>query len=155
MKKYLIAGALAALVAFPVSANAMNAKYMFKDSRGRTVYTIDGDTIQYGKTKIRLLDIDTGEIIKGPHGYKCDAELQSGLKARDRLFQLISPPNVFTVKYGKGRDLYGRRLAYVYANHKDAGKILMSEGLARPYNPRKGDSKPNHCNAVSHHHHHY
>jgi micrococcal nuclease len=147
MKKYLIVGALAALIAFPVPANAMNAKYVFKDSRG--------DTIQYGKTKIRLLDIDTGEIIKGPHGYKCDAELQSGLKARERLFQLISPPNVFTVKYGKGRDLYGRRLAYVYANHKDAGKILMSEGLARPYNPRKGDSKPNHCNAVSHHHHHY
>jgi endonuclease YncB( thermonuclease family) len=146
--------ALVALLVLPASAYAArNPHYQFSDSRGRTVYIIDGDTVVVGKTKIRLLDIDTGEIEKGPHGYKCDAELQSGLQARDRLFQLLSPPNRFSMKYGKGKDLYGRNLARVYSNGKDAGKILASEGLAMPYDPRKGDAKPNHCPAPHAQHH--
>jgi endonuclease YncB( thermonuclease family) len=101
-----------------------------------TFTVIDGDTIKapYGVT-YRLLGFDTPET----HFAKCDAELQLGLAAKDRLTELLRTSEVTVIESGK-RDKYGRTLAKVMADGLDVGKILIGEGLARPYQGEKRKS---------------
>lgn len=91
---------------------------------------VDGDTIRIGKVTVRAYGYDTPE-----HGSlaKCDLERQMAKRATARVAELVSPPHVFTAKYVKGRDKYGRPLARFYSDHHDIGAILIREELAHPY----------------------
>jgi hypothetical protein len=57
------------------------------------VVTVDGDTLALGpfgklRGRIRLLDIDAPESFRS----RCEAELVLGLKAKERLHQLVDVP---------------------------------------------------------------
>lgn len=123
--------ALALTVAFATPAMAHHPyDLQVANNPKMPLRVIDGDTIQYGKRKVRALGYDTPE--KGGLA-KCDAERDLSARATARLIQLITPPHVFTMKWGKGSDKFGRGLARFYSDHKEIGAILIAEGLARPY----------------------
>ena len=105
----------------------------------------DGDTIKtpivalkgLPKLSIRVDGIDTPEI-RG----KCDYEKQLAIKARDRLNQLLEGEVTVTPlswdKYG------GRFIAVVQdKDGRNVSEILITEGLARPY---QGEKKLPWCN---------
>jgi micrococcal nuclease len=94
-----------------------------------TYIVVDGDTIKapYGVT-YRLMGYDTPET----RSAKCDAELELGLAAKQRLEELPARGEVRVLESGK-EDRYGRSLAAVTVNGRDVGDILIDEGLARPY----------------------
>ena len=112
-----------------------------------SVRVIDGDTIEVGgKGKgrgkkhgriIRLVDIDAGETIKGR--YKCDLEKESGLRAKKRMQELLDTSkhevHVDTArgKRKEEKDKFGRTIGSVTSDGVDVGKILVSEGLAKPW----------------------
>lgn len=104
---------------------------------GDRIIVIDGDTIALPCSipapgcaeKIRPQGIDTPETFRP----SCEAEHRAGLKAKERLVQLVRGSDVTVSR--SGRDRYGRTLGDVQANGTDVGQILMSQGLALPYEP--------------------
>jgi endonuclease YncB( thermonuclease family) len=99
---------------------------------------IDGDTIEapFG-VKYRLLGFDTPEIFHS----KCDAELELGMVAKERLEELLASGEVRVIESGR-TDKYRRTLAHVEVDGRDVGEILIGEGLARPY---KGERRKSWC----------
>ena len=98
---------------------------------------IDGDTIVMDKTHIRIANIDAPEI-----GHpKCDAELRLGEVARRRMVELLESGEIVIhpgdPQDGRLKDRYGRTLATVTVDGRDVGKILIAEGLARPWTGRR------------------
>ena len=106
------------------AANAVHAD--FTPATG-TVSIVDGDTISVGREKIRLLAIDTPETFRS----RCDNELVLGLKAKERLRQLLDSGSVSIER--DGHDRYRRTLANVKAGAIDVGATLLAEGYALPY----------------------
>lgn len=121
---------------------------------GRLIDVYDGDTVKvilptfgsYYKFTIRLNDIDTCEIRSK------DKVLQNnGIKARDRLFELVTNIKVITKNDIKktlesdvylvwvdccNKDKYGRVLANIYKDKdttKSFSEILLEEKLAYKY----------------------
>jgi micrococcal nuclease len=93
---------------------------------------VDGDTGWERGVKWRLSDVDAPEISKAC----CAPEHQLGLAARDRLQHLMS--NGYTIVWLERADRYGRQLVDIkLGNGWDAGRLLLSEGLARPYPTRQ------------------
>lgn len=109
---------------------AISQRFDFCSWSSQSYCVIDGDTIRYAGTKIRIEDIDTPEI----HDYKCDGELERGLRAKSRLLELINA-GPFEIIYNGGRDedQYGRKLRRIVRNGLSLGELLVDEGLARPY----------------------
>jgi endonuclease YncB( thermonuclease family) len=102
----------------------------------RFVSVHDGDTIQCGTERVRLLDIDAPELPGSPRceGYRaarswCDFDL--GYKSRDALRAFLRQGPVGIKRQDK--DKYGRTLAVVEVNGQSAGQYLISQGLARPW----------------------
>jgi endonuclease YncB( thermonuclease family) len=94
----------------------------------------DGDTIRCGAERIRIQDIDAPELPGSPKcaGYRsryawCD--YQAGYRSRDALqrFLVIGHARINRT----GVDKYGRTLALITVNGRDAGAYLISLGLAR------------------------
>lgn len=107
----------AVLVAITSSASAAN------------VVIIDGDTIAVGKERIRILSIDTPETFRS----RCENELVLGLRAKERLRDLIGGGDIRIERHGQDR--YHRTLAYVFAGDVNVGETLIDEGFALPYRP--------------------
>lgn len=108
------------------------------------IQVIDGDTIWHYEPrartpeKIRLLDIDAPES----HRSSCERELIAGLRAKARLLELVSVKPVSiercAIHGGDCEDRFGRTLARIrLADGREAGAVLISEGLALPYIPGK------------------
>jgi micrococcal nuclease len=118
----LIAIAILALAPQPNSA---------QPKQGPSLYVVvDGDTIRSpAGVSYRLMGYDTPETFQA----KCPAELEAGLKAKERLKELIASGETKLIESGK-IDRYGRSLARLEVNGRDVAVILVSEGLARPYN---------------------
>jgi endonuclease YncB( thermonuclease family) len=93
------------------------------------VRVIDGDTVDIDGMRIRILSIDTPETFRS----RCENEYQLGLKAKDRLGELLSSGEVSYTP--DGVDRFGRTLATVYAGDLDVGLKLLEEGHALPYVP--------------------
>ena len=93
------------------------------------ILLIDGDTIDINGIRIRIVDIDTPETFRS----RCENELTLGLKAKERLRQLLDAgPVTYTAT---GIDRYNRVLAKVYVGNVDVGAKLVAEGYALPYQP--------------------
>jgi micrococcal nuclease len=91
---------------------------------------IDGDTIRYGGTKIRLEDIDTPET----HEPGCASEAALGRRATRRLLELVNAgPFQLARTGGSDEDRYGRKLRTIKRNGRSLGDVLIAEGLARPW----------------------
>jgi micrococcal nuclease len=89
---------------------------------------IDGDTIRYGGTKIRLEDIDTPET----HEPRCASEAARGRQATRRLLELINAGPFQVVRTGgRDQDRYGRKLRTITRSGRSVGDVLVAEGLAR------------------------
>ena len=94
---------------------------------------VDGDTGWENGVKWRALNVDTPEISHP----ECAAEKQIGLKARDRLRQLMA--GGYQIEWTGKKGYYGRDLAKVILDDgRDAGQVLIKEGLSQPW--------PNHGN---------
>ena len=97
----------------------------------RVTCVVDGDTIWLGGEKIRLLGIDAPEIGSTAD---CLKEKRTGRVATERMAAIVSSGAIELRR--RGTDRYGRTLAAVLVDGRDAGEVLMREGLAVPYEGR-------------------
>jgi micrococcal nuclease len=88
---------------------------------------IDGDTIRYGGTKIRLEDIDAPEASTP----KCASEAALARQATRRLMELLNAGPFELVSGARDEDRYGRKLRVVARYGRSVGDTLIAEGLAR------------------------
>jgi micrococcal nuclease len=88
---------------------------------------IDGDTIRYGGTKIRLQDIDAPEVFSP----NCPSEAALGRQATRRLLELMNAGAFRVVSGGRDEDRYGRKLRVIQRDGRSVGDTLIAEGLAR------------------------
>ncbi len=113
--------------------------YLYKATVTRVV---DGDTVDlevdlgmniFVKERVRLARINTPET----YGVKKDSEeYKAGIKAKERLIELVENKQVAieTIKDKKGK--YGRYIAELYVFEEDwfsVNTLLLDEGLAEPY----------------------
>lgn len=94
----------------------------------------DGDTVWCGREKVRLAEIDAPELKGSPScaprkraKHWCDYEL--GIRSRDALANFLARGEVKMQRIGI--DYYGRTLAKLTVNGRDAGEYLVRRGLAR------------------------
>lgn len=108
---------------------------------GSRIVIIDGDTVALpGGERLRLLDIDAPESFRS----SCEAELVAGLKAKERLAQLLRGQDVTIER--NGRDRFKRTLGRLFTEDGDIGEILLTERLALPYVPgRKAERDAHWC----------
>jgi endonuclease YncB( thermonuclease family) len=100
------------------------------------VFAVDGDTIDHGDDRYRLVGFDTPETYRP----QCDAERALGLKAKARLTELIETAGQIKLVIQPDLDVHDRFLAVGRVAGQDVGTILISEGLARPYDGGKRQS---------------
>lgn len=100
------------------------------------VIAFDSDTIDHGDDRYRLIGFDTPETFRA----QCEAERALGLKARDRLTEIIQTSGWAELEIKPELDDYGRFLAVARVSGKEVGSILISEGLARSYSGGKRGS---------------
>ena len=95
----------------------------------REIYMVDGDTAKVAGHNYRLVGYDTPETWRP----KCEYERALGQAATARARELIELAQVVDFVILPGKDKYGRGLASIYIRGVDLGKVLVNEGLARPY----------------------
>ena len=124
----IVNGVLAAAVL--VGAGAVrSANENFMPAVG-SVTLIDGDTVDIGGERVRLLGIDTPEFYRP----RCERELVLALKAKERLRALLNVGRLEIERHG--RDRYGRTLARLRVGGGiDVGDALFNEGHALAYQP--------------------
>jgi endonuclease YncB( thermonuclease family) len=72
---------------------------------GRRAIIIDGETVAFGSERVRILNIDAPESFRS----RCEREIVAGLRAKERLAQLLRSGPVSIERDGKDR--YRRTLA--------------------------------------------
>ena len=142
MNKILLAFVLLASSLSPAAAFGLTIE--LREYRDRVCY--DGDTCyviikalpkKLEKMSIRILGIDTPEI-RG----KCSGEKELALKARifaNKAFRSANKIEFKNLQWGK---YGGRLLSDVYLDDKLYSKMIIDEGLARPYD---GKTKKGWC----------
>lgn len=100
----------------------------------RRTCVVDGDTFWLEGVKIRIADIDTPEISEP----RCDAEYALGIRARDRLRDLLNEgPFELQLIGSRDEDQYGRKLRVVLRGGSSLGDRLVAEGPARTWTGRR------------------
>ncbi|WP_397591380.1 thermonuclease family protein [Sphingorhabdus sp.] len=105
------------------------AAFSICKSGGGTNCVVDGDTIWYRGSKIRIADIDTPET----HQPRCAAEAARGAAATRRLHQLVNAGPFSLQSINRDEDRYGRKLRILTRGGQSLGELLVEEGLARYY----------------------
>jgi len=103
--------------------------------RERYHCVVDGDTFVLDGVHVRMADIDAPEI----GGAKCEYEHALGLRAKNRLAELLNEGPFRLQPIDREFDKYGRKLRVVIRNGHSIGDDLIREGLARSWN---GGKKP-------------
>jgi endonuclease YncB( thermonuclease family) len=98
------------------------------------VRVIDGDTFDYGRTRIRIADIDTPEVAGRCAG---EAALAARATARLRVLLAAGPFELRPSADGRDEDIYGRKLRIVTRGGRSLGGQLVAEGLARTWTGRR------------------
>jgi endonuclease YncB( thermonuclease family) len=112
------------------AAQHLTRQFSFCHTGGGTNCVVDGDTVWLDGTKIRIADIDAPET----HPSRCAYEAEMGSKATNRLQQLLnSGPITVSANGDRDEDKYGRKLRVIELNGQSVGTMLVSEGLARPW----------------------
>lgn len=101
----------------------------------RVTCVVDGDTMWWHGTKIRLADINTPEISRPG----CRAERELGERATLRLIALLNRAPFTLLRDGRDEDRYGRKLRIVMQDGRSLGEQLVREGLAERWTGRRGD----------------
>lgn len=93
----------------------------------------DGDSIRCGGERIRIAAIDAPELAASPKCHPARASAwcdnTAAIAARDSLKAFLARGPVMVQR--TGIDRYGRTLARVTVNGRDAGEYLVGAGLAR------------------------
>ncbi|HYC63267.1 MAG TPA: thermonuclease family protein, partial [Reyranellaceae bacterium] len=100
---------------------------------GPLLRIIDGDTyemlLEGAPTRVRLANADTPETGRRA---KCVEERMLGQRATDWVREQVEHRAVAVFPLGRA-DKYGRHLVHVRIDGEDLGRLLVKEGLARPY----------------------
>jgi endonuclease YncB( thermonuclease family) len=103
------------------------------------IEVIDGDTVRFNGARYRLVGIDTPE--RGDKA-RCDDERRRAEAATQRLRALVASGDAHLTRVacacrpgleGTRNCDYGRLCGLLSIGGRDAGTILISEGLAHPY----------------------
>jgi endonuclease YncB( thermonuclease family) len=89
------------------------------------VSVIDGETLRYGRERIRILGIDAPET---ENRARCEAERQLAAKAATALTDIIIGKRLEVERHGKDR--FGRTLAYIRISGADVGEMLIMADVA-------------------------
>lgn len=104
---------------------------------GAVFAAVDGDTVTFGRERIRIANIDTPEIRHA----QCDAEKRLGIVAKRRMAELLASGEVVVRRgdpaTGRAKDLHGRTLATIFVEGQDVGDIMIAEGVARPWTGKR------------------
>ena len=103
------------------------------EGSGRVTCVVDGDTIWYRGTKIRIADINTPEISRPA----CPREAALGERATLRLTALLNTGGFTLKRKGRDEDRYGRKLRVVTRGGRSLGAVLVAEGLAERWQGRR------------------
>ncbi|MBB3982874.1 hypothetical protein GGR44_002554 [Sphingobium fontiphilum] len=115
--------------------DALSAEFALCHSGGGANCVVDGDTFWLAGEKYRIADIDTPET----HPPRCESEAELGARATERLQALLND-GPFSLESGEREtDRYGRNLRIVTRDGQSIGAMLVSEGLARPW---EGSRRP-------------
>lgn len=90
---------------------------------------VDGDTIWYQGTKIRIADINTPELSEP----ECAREAELAERATRRLTQLLNQGAFSLEDIDRSHDQYGRRLQVITRGGASLGDRLVDEGLAETW----------------------
>lgn len=101
----------------------------------RTTCVVDGDTFWLDGEKVRIADINAPET----HGAACSSEAARGAAATRRLIVLLNAGPFQLETNGRTHDRYGRLLRTVTRRGQSLGGQLVAEGLAEPWQGRRGD----------------
>jgi micrococcal nuclease len=112
-----------------VTGDTETASFSFCHSGGGFNCLVDGDTMYYEGSKIRIADIDTPET----HDAQCASELAWGDAATQRLIALVNAGPFSLKRIDRDEDRYGRTLRVVTRDGESLGGVLVDEGLARWY----------------------
>lgn len=98
---------------------------------------VDGDTVVIDDVRYRIANMDAPEL----HSAGCDAEQRLAMVAKRRMDALLRGGKV-TIRVGdpldgRRRDRHGRTLATIEVDGSDVAKIMIGEGLARPWEGRR------------------
>lgn len=132
--RLLLGVALFVAVTFGLAYAAFAQPMAICAGAGDKTCVIDGDTIRWKGEKIRLAGIDTAELTTA----KCRAERMLAERARDRLAEILDDAATLKIER-KGFDKHRRTLAHLAVNGRDAGAILIADGLAVAWEGRRGD----------------
>ena len=102
---------------------------------GRVTCVVDGDTIWYRGTKIRLADINAPEVSQPG----CATEAALGERATRRLTELLNAGPFTLTRAGRDVDRYGRLLRTITRQGASLGGTLEGEGLAEHWQGRRGN----------------
>jgi endonuclease YncB( thermonuclease family) len=120
-------GSVAAATA--TATDTETAAFGLCKSGGGPNCVVDGDTIWYRGSKIRIADIDTPETYQP----RCAAEAARGAAATRRLHQLVNAGPFSLQSIARDEDRYGRKLRILTRGGQSLGDVLVEEGLARYY----------------------
>ena len=92
---------------------------------GRVAHVVDGDTLDVGRERVRVLGIDA------PERDECGYAAASGATAELALGRVI---HLEVDDTQAARDRFGRTVAYVrLPDGRDLGEVLLRRGLARTF----------------------
>jgi endonuclease YncB( thermonuclease family) len=90
---------------------------------------IDGATFLYHGETIRVADVDAPRIRQA----SCDKERSRGFYAKQRLRELLNAGDFRLVAAGRQDAKAGEKLRLVTRGDQSLGRMLISEGLVRPW----------------------
>ena len=106
-----------------------SGRFSFCHEGGGYNCVVDGDTIYFQGTKIRIADIDTPET----HPPRCAEEARLGKAATNRLQTLLNMGPFQLQSIDRDVDSYGRKLRIITRGGASIGNDLVNSGLARWY----------------------
>jgi endonuclease YncB( thermonuclease family) len=95
---------------------------------------IDGDTFRLGSERIRRIDIDAPEM---GNGARCDAERNLANLAKEKLAEIVKGAQLQIDR--RGKDRFGRTLAYIRVSGADVGEMLIRAHVAVKWEGRRAD----------------
>lgn len=124
-------GAQAVAVASSGPADRESARFGPCSGAVRVTCVVDGDTIWYQGTKIRVADINAPEVSTPG----CARETMLGERATERLTDLLNAGDFALVRPAgtPDRDKYDRALRELHRNGESIGAVLVDEGLAEEW----------------------
>ena len=130
----LLAAVVADRIAIPLWHWVANRYPEKRHHRVLSPLVIDGDTIHDTAIdeRYRFANIDAPEM-----DARCANEKQRAELARLAVVTLVKRAAAVTVRRTIRRDIYGRRVAFVYADGVDIGEALVAKGFARPWRGRR------------------